>query len=101
MRLEIDSELRRSYASYEAAIRSVAAFDDDVLRSQRENLSLIEAMFREGKINYVDVVLLQRELIEGRLGYLSARLELARAEIATQAAAALDPTTQSIARDLP
>ncbi len=101
VRLEIDSELRRSYADYEAAMRSVAAFDDDVLRSHRENLRLIEAMFRAGKIQFVDVVLLQRELIEGRLGYLSARLELAHAEIATRAAAGLDLATGSTGSDLP
>lgn len=100
-RLEVESELRRSYADYEAAIRSVAAFDADVLRSQRENLKLIEAMYEAGKIQYVDVVLLQRELIEGRLGYLVARLELARAGIATRAAAGLDLMTPATERPLP
>lgn len=87
--LEIESEIRRSYANYEAALRSLEAFDADVLRSQDENLELIEAMFQAGKIRYVDVVLLQREVIEGRLGYLNARLELARAEVATRSAAGI------------
>jgi outer membrane protein, heavy metal efflux system len=89
LQLEIESEIRRSYANYEAATRSLAAFDADVLRSQDENLDLIEAMFQAGKIRYVDVILLQREVIEGRLGYLNARLELARAEVATRSAAGI------------
>jgi len=89
LQLEIESEIRRSYANYEAATRSLAAFDADVLRSQDENLELIEAMFQAGKIRYVDVILLQREVIEGRLGYLNARLELARAEVATRSAAGI------------
>lgn len=89
LQLEIESEIRRSYANYEAATRSLASFDADVLRSQDENLELIEAMFQAGKIRYVDVILLQREVIEGRLGYLNARLELARAEVATRSAAGI------------
>lgn len=101
VRLAIDSEIRRSYADYEAAARSVAVFDADVLRSHRDNLELIEGMFEAGKIRYADVVLLQRELIEGRLGYLTARLALARAEIATRAAAGLDLAPLSTGRDLP
>ncbi len=100
-RLEVESQVRQSYAEYEAATRSVAAFDADVLLSHRENLKLIEAMFRAGKIQYVDVVLLQRELIEGRLGYLEARLELARAEVATRAAAGLDLIAPETGRTLP
>ena len=78
-RLEVRAEIRRRYAEHEAATRAVAAFDSDVVRSQDENVKLIEAMFQAGKIRYVDVVLLQRELIEGRVGYLAARLELAQA----------------------
>ena len=89
LELEIESEIRRNYADYEAATHSLEAFDADVLRSQEENLELIEAMFQAGKIRYFDVVLLQREVIEGRLGYLNARLELARAEVATRSAAGI------------
>jgi hypothetical protein len=36
------------------------------------------------------VVLLQRELLEGRLGYLDARLNLAQSEVSTRAASGLD-----------
>lgn len=89
-RLEVLAEIRRAYAEYEAATRAVLAYDSDVVRAQDENLELIEAMFQAGKIQYVDVVLLQRELIEGRLGYLAARLELAQAAVAARAAAAIE-----------
>jgi cobalt-zinc-cadmium efflux system outer membrane protein len=99
--LEIQSQLRQSYAEYDAASRSVAAFDADVVRSQRENLRLIESMFQAGKIRFVDVVLLQRELIDGRLGYLAARLDLARAEIETRAAAGLALSEPVIGRTQP
>jgi cobalt-zinc-cadmium efflux system outer membrane protein len=99
--LEIQSHLRQSYAEYDAASRSVAAFDADVVRSQRENLRLIESMFQAGKIRFVDVVLLQRELIDGRLGYLTARLDLARAEIETRAAAGLALSEPAIGRTQP
>jgi cobalt-zinc-cadmium efflux system outer membrane protein len=100
-RLEVGEKLRRSYANYDAATRSVAAFDSDVLRSHRENLKLIEAMYQAGKIQYIEVVLLQRELLEGRLGYLDARLELALAQIATRAAAGLELTSRATPRNLP
>ena len=66
----------------------------------KRQLELIEAMFQAGKIRYVDVILLQREVIEGRLGYLNARLELARAEIATRSAAGI-ALTQSFRGNQP
>jgi outer membrane protein TolC len=50
----------------------------------------MQKMFEAGKIQYVEVVLLQRELLEGRLGYLDARLNLARSEVSTRAASGLD-----------
>ncbi len=64
--------------------------DAAVLRAQEESLQLMQKMFEAGKIQYVEFVLLQRELLEGRLGYLDARLDLARSGVSTLAASGLD-----------
>jgi len=89
-RLEVESDVRRSFARYEIALEAVREYDAAVLRAQEESLQLMQKMFEAGKIQYVEVVLLQRELLEGRLGYLDARLNLARSEVSTRAASGLD-----------
>jgi cobalt-zinc-cadmium efflux system outer membrane protein len=89
-RLEVEADVRRNYVRYEVALDSVREYDDAVLSAQEESLHLMQKMFEAGKIQYVEVVLLQRELLEGRMGYLDARLNLARSEVSTRAASGLD-----------
>jgi cobalt-zinc-cadmium efflux system outer membrane protein len=88
--LEVEADVRRSFARYEIALEAVREYDAAVLRAQEESLQLMKKMFEAGKIQYVEVVLLQRELLEGRLGYLDARLDLARSEVSARAASGLD-----------
>jgi cobalt-zinc-cadmium efflux system outer membrane protein len=91
--LDVEADIRRSFARYEIALEAVREYDAAVLRAQDESLQLMQKMFEAGKIQYVEVVLLQRELLEGRLGYLDARLNLARSEVSTRAASGLDIAT--------
>jgi cobalt-zinc-cadmium efflux system outer membrane protein len=92
LRAEVETEIRRAYLRFETATKTLELYDANVLRAQEENLGLLRNMFTAGKIAYIEVVLLQRELLEGRLGYLEARLQLANEDAALRASAGLDLT---------
>ncbi len=87
MGLSAEAEIRTSAARLRAANKAVAVYDTSVLTAQNENLRLLREQYGEGKVTYVEVVLLQRELLEAQLGYVQARLDVAKAYIAVLSAA--------------
>ena len=64
-----------------------------VLAAQAESLELLERAYAAGEVSFAELVVIQRELLESRLGGLKARLELARATASLLAAVYL-PQTQ-------
>lgn len=90
LRLEVEAQSREARARFEAAVDALAIYDAEVLRAQEDSVALLRTSYAAGKIDFTQVVLLQRELLEGRLGYLDARLAVARAEAGLRAAAGLD-----------
>ncbi len=92
-KIEIESELRQALLSYEQARSALALYDDEVLGAQEESLKLLQGAFQAGDIGIPDVIVLQREILESREGYLGVRLALAQAHAAVLAAAALPQTT--------
>ncbi len=87
--LRAEAEIRASNARLTAASKAASVYDAGVLTAQDENVRLLGEQYSEGKVTYVELVLLQRELLEARQGYVQARLELARARAAVEAAAGL------------
>lgn len=77
---EVSSEVAQAAREAERARRTLALYDESVLRAQEESLVLLRRMFEAGKVRPAEVILLQRELLEGRLGYVDARAELATAD---------------------
>jgi cobalt-zinc-cadmium efflux system outer membrane protein len=92
-KLAIESELRLALVSYEQARGALSIYDAEVLRAQGESLELLQGAFQAGDIGIPNVIVVQREIIESREGYLNVRLALARARAAVFAAAALPQTT--------
>jgi cobalt-zinc-cadmium efflux system outer membrane protein len=90
LRLGVESEIREAKARFDAAAAALTLYDAEVLRAQEENLVLIRTTYEAGKTDFTQMVLLERELLEGRLGFLDARLALASAEATLRAAAGLD-----------
>jgi cobalt-zinc-cadmium efflux system outer membrane protein len=90
LRLDVEGEIREAKARFDAAAAALALYDAEVLRAQEENLVLIRTTYEAGKTDFTQMVLLERELLEGRLGFLDARLALANAEAILRAAAGLD-----------
>lgn len=92
--LAVESEVRRAYTDYEQARQAVRLYDTEVLLAQEESLSLLEKAFEAGQIGYPEVIVVQREVLDGRDGYLSAQLDLALAN-ARLLAALQKPQTDS------
>lgn len=80
--LAIESDVRRTLLAYQEALRAFELYDAEVLRAQEESLRLLRGAFEAGEVAVPDVIVVQRELIEGRQGYVDAGLELAHARAA-------------------
>ncbi len=81
--------------AYGQARAGLLLYDAEVLRAQEESLQLLQRAFQAGDIGIPNVIVVQREVIESREGYLDVRLELARTRAAVLAAAHLPQTTTS------
>jgi cobalt-zinc-cadmium efflux system outer membrane protein len=79
-RADVLGDARQAALELERARRTLTVYDEGVLRSQSDNVVLLRRMFEAGKVSPAEVILLQRELLEGRLGYVDARAELATAD---------------------
>lgn len=79
-RAEVIADVRQAALELERARRTLALYDESVLRSQAENVVLLRRMFEAGKVSPAEVILLQREVLDGRLGYVDARAELATSD---------------------
>ena len=92
--LAVELDVRNAYSDYEQARQAVRLYDTEVLQAQEESLSLLEKAFEAGQIGYPEVIVVQREVLDGRDGHLSAQLDLALAN-ARLLAALQKPQTDS------
>ncbi len=86
-RLVVSADVRGALVAYRQAARALALYTTAVLSAQKDSVRLLRQSFREGKVGYVKVLLVQQQLIAGRRGYLKARLGLALAQARLKAAA--------------
>lgn len=77
-RLEVLADAKAAGLAYERAAAALRLYDDGVLQAQRESADLVQLAAESGEVSILDVLVVQRELLEGLLGHLEARLELAR-----------------------
>jgi cobalt-zinc-cadmium efflux system outer membrane protein len=68
--LRIQQEVRDALRSYEAAREEVAVFETAVLDRAAENFQLIETAYREGKIDLLQLVVVQNDLVTARFSYV-------------------------------
>ncbi len=91
-RLAVAADVRRAFQAYEAALAASRLYDAEVLGAQRESLELLEQGYAAGAIDYTELVVIQRELLDGQLGALEARRDFALATARLLAAAHLPQT---------
>ncbi len=98
--LTVASEVRRAWLVYEQARSAFQIYDAEVLRAQEESLALLRRTFEVGEVGMPEVIVVQREVVEGREGYLNSQLDLALARAELLAAVQL-PQVAPLRSDAP
>ncbi len=88
--LRIRQEVATALRSYEAARAEVAVFEQEVVDRAAENFRLMEAAYREGKIDLLHVIVVQHELVNAHLSYLESLLNYWLARTALERAVGAD-----------
>lgn len=68
--LRIQQEVREALRSYEAAREEVTVFETAVLDQAAENFQFIETAYREGKIDLLQLVVVQNDLVNAQFSYV-------------------------------
>lgn len=91
--LAVVTEARTTTLLYEQARAGLLLYDAEVLTALQESAGLVQLAAEAGELSIADVLVVQRELVDGLGGYLDARLTLATARARLLAAASLPQTT--------
>jgi cobalt-zinc-cadmium efflux system outer membrane protein len=87
--LSVSTDVRLAWAAHRRAARALSLYSQEVLSAQKASLRLLQRAHQEGKVDQTKVLVVQRELVTGREGYLEARLAYAEALARLRAAACL------------
>jgi cobalt-zinc-cadmium efflux system outer membrane protein len=68
--LTVQAEVRDAYRSYEAAAEAVHVFEADAVSRITENFRFVEIAYREGKIDLLQLVVVQNDLVSAQFSYL-------------------------------
>lgn len=68
--LSVQAEVRDAYRSYEAAAEAVQVFEADAVSRIAENFRFVETAYREGKIDLLQLVVVQNDLVSAQFSYL-------------------------------
>lgn len=86
----IRQEVADAFHSYEAAKEEVAVFEQEVLDRAAENFQLMETAYREGKIDLLQVVVVQNDLVNAQFSYVDSLLNYWVARTALERAVGQD-----------
>lgn len=80
--LAIKAEVRDAYRAYEAALESVRVFETDAVARVTESFRFIETSYREGKIDLLQLIVVQNDLVGAQLSYLDSLWDYWAAHVA-------------------
>ncbi|MFV1975091.1 MAG: TolC family protein, partial [Candidatus Scalindua sp.] len=80
-RLVIQKEAAAAYRTFMAAKGGIAIYTDEIIPQVDESLELNEISYKEGKINFIGFLTVQKTLLEARAAYLNALLDYNNAVI--------------------
>lgn len=83
--------LRAAFDTYERRVAAARALESEVAAPFEENLALTKRSFEAGESSLSEVLVLRREIAEGRVDYLDRLLEAREAGIALRAEAGVLP----------
>ncbi len=73
--LEIQTEVATAYRTFMAAQGGITIYTDDIIPKVDESFKLNEISYKEGKINFIGFLTMQKNLLETRAAYLNALLD--------------------------
>lgn len=77
----IEQEVAEALRAYESARQESAIFEQDVLARADENFGFIETAFREGKIDLLQLIVVQNDLVAAQFSYLDSLTNLRLAQV--------------------
>ena len=80
-RLVIQKEVAAAYRTFMAAQGGIAIYTEEIIPQVDESLELNEISYKEGKINFIGFLTMQKNLLETRAAYLNALLDYSNAII--------------------
>ncbi len=78
-RLVIQKEVAAAYRTFMAAQGGIAIYTEEIIPQVDESLELNEISYKEGKINFIGFLTMQKNLLETRAAYLNALLDYNKA----------------------
>jgi outer membrane protein, heavy metal efflux system len=88
-RLTIQAQVREDFAAYDQAKSALRLYDTEVLRAQENSFALLQRAWAAGQVGYAELIVMQREVLDGRRGYLEARRAYAQARAALLSSAGM------------
>ncbi|MEW6296338.1 MAG: TolC family protein [Thermodesulfobacteriota bacterium] len=88
--LRIRQEVRDAFRSYEAAREEVEVFETAVLDRAAENFQLMETAYREGKIDLLQLIVVQNDLVNAQFSYVDSLWNYWQAHTALERAVGQD-----------
>ncbi len=80
VRRTVETEVAAALREYDAAARALEVMEASVLDPVKENFGFIETAYAEGKLDLLEFVVVQNDLVEAELTYLEALATFRRAE---------------------
>lgn len=94
--LAVQTEVRDAYRSYEAAAEAVQVFEADAASRIVESFRFVETAYREGKIDLLQLVVVQNDLVAAQFSHLDSLWDyrLARTALDRAVGQPLEPGAQ-------
>jgi cobalt-zinc-cadmium efflux system outer membrane protein len=77
----VEQEVAETFQDYEAARREVEIFERDILARADENFRFIETAYRAGKIDFLQFIVVQNDLVSAQLSYVDSLAAFRTAEV--------------------
>jgi len=88
--LRVRQEVGDALRTYDAAKTEIEVFEKAVLERATENFQLIETAYKEGKINLLQLVVVQNDLVTAQLSYVDSLAAYWQARTALERATGTD-----------
>jgi cobalt-zinc-cadmium efflux system outer membrane protein len=77
----VEEEVAAALQDYEAARREVEIFEQDILTRADENFRFIETAYRAGKIDFLQFVVVQNDLVSAQVSYVDSLAAFREAQV--------------------